>query len=468
MVVIRNLYFLFVFVLFCFSVFVTEVHADTHTAASCAYSDVSAAVAAASAGDTVSVPAGACTWNTRLTITKGVNLIGAGVGNTVITNGRADHGTLIAYEPSNYSANDPFRVSGFTIDLGNNGFGIVLGISSKTAPFTVQTKIRVDHNRFTNAATLDYQSIWNYGGMHGVVDNNIFDGVWYPIRNSPQVGGSNWWDNFTYTFGAAGDNLYFEDNIFSDIVVMADAQFSGRYAFRYNTISVREDAFPLFDMHGNSPSGGRTGATAGGGMYSTFGGELYGNRVNASGRQMCFLNQRGGKVLGFYNSVAASSLVWFKETEEYPDSEEPTTNPQPQHVSDSYFWNNREGYTGTLGYAYRDPNGMPGDIPLADRDFFFQRASFNGASGVGCGTLASRPVTCTTGVGYWATNQSCSDLAGMVGANPTTPISGTLYKCTAPNTWTAFYTPYTYPHPLRAQTPGQTTLNPPQNLQVRP
>jgi hypothetical protein len=27
--------------------------------------------------------------------------------------------------------------------------------------------------------------------------------------------------------------------------------------------------------------------------------------------------------------------------------------------------------------------------------------------------------------------------------------SGVLYKCTAPNTWTLYYTPYTYPHPLQ-------------------
>ena len=37
----------------------------------------------------------------------------------------------------------------------------------------------------------------------------------------------------------------------------------------------------------------------------------------------------------------------------------------------------------------------------------------------------------------------------MVGVNPSNPISGTLYKCTSPNTWTAFYTPFPYPHPLR-------------------
>jgi len=38
----------------------------------------------------------------------------------------------------------------------------------------------------------------------------------------------------------------------------------------------------------------------------------------------------------------------------------------------------------------------------------------------------------------------------MVGVNPETPIEGTLYKCTATNTWTSYYTPYIYPHPLRS------------------
>lgn len=91
-------------------------------------------------------------------------------------------------------------------------------------------------------------------------------------------------------------------------------------------------------------------------------------------------------------------------------------------------------------------------------DVFFQKTgTFNGTGGssdgggVGCGTLDNRPATCTTGVGYWATNQKCDDLTGMVGANPSTPISGTLYKCTSTNTWEEYYTPYTYPHPLRVQ-----------------
>lgn len=82
---------------------------------------------------------------------------------------------------------------------------------------------------------------------------------------------------------------------------------------------------------------------------------------------------------------------------------------------------------------------------------------FNGTSGMGFGTLANRPTTCTTstetafghgaaGVGYYASD---------VGAQ------GTLYTCSATNTWTVYYTPYTYPHPLvGGNTPPPPAPNP--------
>ena len=53
-------------------------------------------------------------------------------------------------------------------------------------------------------------------------------------------------------------------------------------------------------------------------------------------------------------------------------------------------------------------------------------------------------------MGYWATEQSCAGIGDeSAGDHPATPISGTLYKCTAADSWEAYYTPYTYPHPLR-------------------
>jgi hypothetical protein len=78
---------------------------------------------------------------------------------------------------------------------------------------------------------------------------------------------------------------------------------------------------------------------------------------------------------------------------------------------------------------------------------------FNGTTGCGWGTLANRPTTCTTGVTYFATDQ------GDWNESATNPYgvqqngaSGVLYVATATDTWTEYYVPYTYPHPLRNET----------------
>ena len=68
---------------------------------------------------------------------------------------------------------------------------------------------------------------------------------------------------------------------------------------------------------------------------------------------------------------------------------------------------------------------------LENRDFYNYTAGFNGTSGLGRGILASRPSTCDALTAYFATD------------------TNTLYQCSSANTWTSYYTPYTYPHPLR-------------------
>jgi hypothetical protein len=73
---------------------------------------------------------------------------------------------------------------------------------------------------------------------------------------------------------------------------------------------------------------------------------------------------------------------------------------------------------------------------------------FNGTTGTGFGTLANRPTTCTAGVGYWATDQGSwnSSSSNPYGVQQN-GADGVLYKCTATDTWTLYYTPYEYPHP---------------------
>lgn len=123
----------------------------------------------------------------------------------------------------------------------------------------------------------------------------------------------------------------------------------------------------------------------------------------------------------------------------------------------AYFWNN----TGSIvpGWGGAAVSNQAGNARVMEnRDFYLQAGGvqvsptspFNGTVGCGWGPIAFRPTTCTPGVGYFATdegdwNKTESNPYGvqMNGA------SGKLYKCTAPNVWTEYYTPYTYPHPLR-------------------
>ena len=452
---------IFVFILFLFP----TINAATINANSCSLEDVQKAIDAAEPGDVVRVPAGNCVWGTgrrtidsgfyvypSLAINKSLALIGEGINKTNIT--CTHNQSAIIYKPANFSANDPFRISGFTFDFDDQCTGIRLSYSY--TDLTIQTKIRIDHNHFKDSAS---QAL-TINGYRGVADHNIFTGTDYPIRFA-SGDDHDWWQNWEgIVFGKADNNFYFEDNIIEAYDAMVDCQYGNRYAFRYNTIRALGPAsYPLMDMHGD------VGTESGGCAYrSCFGSEIYGNHISLNSGYADF---RGGKHAIFYNYISKTGNFWGLRDSEgvslgweacdcvYCD----TDNPQPQHISDSYSWNNRgSSLTGPISNFYSrgfaDCVEKCGYIVNENDEFFNFNPSFDGTSGVGCDTLSERPGTCTFGVGYWATAQSCSDLTGFVGANHTNIISGTLYKCTSPNTWTVYYTPYIYPHPLSVAPSG--------------
>jgi len=106
--------------------------------------------------------------------------------------------------------------------------------------------------------------------------------------------------------------------------------------------------------------------------------------------------------------------------------------------------NNRDWYTDAM-------NGSP-TVQTSPT------SPFNATTGVGFGTLANRPTTCTPSVGYFATDQGTWNNSGNSFGQ------GELFVCTATNTWTLHFTPYVYPHPLIAGGTTGTSVNPPTNL----
>jgi hypothetical protein len=445
----------------------------TVTAASCSQSVVQAAVTSAGRGGTVNVPAGNCTWSSTLTLTSGVTLAGKGVGSTVITSSNT---VLISNVPDSTAiANgENIKITGFTFDGGGSQDVLIAiqgesGISGKK-PYCCYV---IGNNKFQNTSPTSSNGVIQAGGngngqLRGVIYSNTFDRTNIPMRlfsnNDTREWANTAFNNFS--FGTA-DNLYFEDN-----TIQYSSAYAGnnpgwieigqgaRLAARYNSWNLANATTPQEDqdIHGFQNWSGTVNSGQTGSMMI----EYYGNSLSNMGTYR-WIDHRGGIGMFFDNVMNGSGGGIDIYGMSVPGSCPSQISPAPTNynplVYNTYFFNNTQSGTNIL--ANMNPSGNPTACSVTENSNWWNyNASCTASSctaGVGSGTTAPTGA-CTTGVGYWVASTPSAT------ASSSTIQSGALYKCTSTNTWTKYYTPYTYPHPLRTNSNLAQAPAPPTNL----
>ncbi len=466
------------------------VQADTHTAASCSKADVQTSINAASSGDTVKVPSGSSTWSSGLLIhNKSISLIGGygGVTTIALTNGNFVHLTRAV------GGQNASRISAFTINQTSTSSTFHIESDGGLAP----QGFRIDHitRNVTGNAFIEFAEGWGNAASswEGLIDNNLITNgrVEYWGENSSTGGRYRWSEPLNL-----GDEhaLYIEDNTFivtspsaTNYINQVDGGEGARTIARFNTFtggrieshgvqtensrSVKRWEF-YYNIFTSSPSDkqyrpflirGGTGMV----FHNTTDGNYSINVINIDNLRSHQSDVYSG--MPNWGPCTGSSRVDGNQ----PDGEGYPCRDQIGMSTDATLWD----YSGTGPIQTKAPayfwgntqNGSRLQVSLncvgtaeectrqatkqlvENRDWFQTPVGpFNGTVGVGEGTLANRPATCTPGTAYWATDQGEWN-SKHDGAD------GQLYKCTAQNTWTLQYTPYTYPHPL---TTGDPAANP--------
>jgi hypothetical protein len=398
-----------------------------------------------------------------------------------------------------------YRISGFVFDSISNNTGVIRWDATCGPPAcdATLTQVRIDHNAF-NLLPGGVAIFLGDGGsatyIYGVVDHNAVNSLGSVqllfmvgrLDNSPPVPSPQ----------GTSSNLFIEDNAIN-ITTMTnsgqgcvDGWANNNWVIRHNN-----SLNCLWTSHGEKHNGGPQNIEFYDNSIKVDSGSI---RQNERDCYRCFHHQGSGEFITFNNSFSSfigesKTPMDLGEYRAFPNTIDVTNSPLGAQCDGSQAIDgNRAPTSSNHGYPCfrqpgRDTNGtlVPiyvwnnfwsntrdpivlnlDDFGLAP-DYFANHmqlnrdaynavsgsaqtsptSPFDGTTGMGFGTLANRPVTCTTGaetgggVGYFATDQG---------------PQGTLYRCSATNTWTIQYQPYTYPHPLVTSDP--TSVAAPTNV----
>jgi len=470
-------------------------------------SDVQNAINSTSDGATITFATGSYNWNSTINFSNntGVTLICATAGGCAVSTNTTALGMTGTLSGNNTHF---YRISGFNWTESNAGALMIWFYGAGTL-----NQFRIDHNSMSGPSGSQLIFLGEettIGHFYGVIDHNtvncsgncIFFQWIGAVNSSPppdELGTAN--------------NVFLEDNTMT--VTTMDNAGAGcmdawggdaSVVWRHNTTTNC-----LVTTHGVTHNGGPASVE----LYNNHLIQNSGSVVPDCYR--CFHHQGSGMFVAFGNSFTAFSgknasaldMAHYRSYANGPSSDGnmPTCNGtqsidgnrspsttwygypcwrQPGRDSfgkykPMYVWNNSWSDTrAQVPMNFDDFGGAPppscttgasGNCDYfqtqmkVDREGYnavsasaqdSSSSPFNGTTGMGFGTLANRPTTCTTnteggaGVGYFATDQGSQ---------------GTLYTCSATNNWTTYYAPYTYPHPL-VTGGGEQQPAPPTGLQA--
>lgn len=446
--------------------------ACTTTTADLTPAVIQAAINAAVDGDTICLPAGTGAWGTTgvsIPSNKGITLQGAGQGVTIIQNTNTISRAIDINVSGGHSVS---RVTNLTIDANNVVKTGALGAWIAVIGTGVNV-YRIDNVTLNNLKSRGIAMIGSI--LSGVVDHVTFNAPSVASVQGLSIYGAGAQVDTpfssAYTPGTS-NSTYIEDNIFNFSFPndgAFDAYGGARIVFRYNTINGT-----FIGWHG-ADSGGYRGVHTVEAYRNTF------NTTQSVARMMFFRSGSGvtfdnaytgnytNKIeMAVYRSRPNTFVAKYGQCDglsawdgNIGTGTLPTGNPgwpcldQTGYTftnasGGSYTWNPLYAWKNTLTGAEVNPQASLSEATgtatyvISDREWFHYSSIVNAGTpqttGTRVGTLAQRPASCTTGVGYWANDQGTWN----TGAGE----DGVLYRCTATDTWTLYYTPYTYPHPL--------------------